>query len=326
MTDAGDYSLPRKFYEEANRWIDRRDAKEPGLEPKLEAWLNADPRNRQAFKETIAALAETGLMSRGAAGFDGKLPKAPFYERRSTHVALAAAAAVVAAGFASLWLNSHRLFPEIVVPAQAATYETQVGEIRTFGLPDASSITLDTDTRVSVSVSGDTRRIDVLRGRFRLNNAGEADTYVVTAGRLSATVKAGAFDVRREAGSLRISAPQKPVELSAADPASGAPRQIALGSQIEIGSRGAAMPLSRVDVEWISGMLALDGNRLDDAITAINRYNRLKIVLAASDLGGRKLTGGFRVNDPEGFAEAVARMFDLRIDRPNPSEIVLSRP
>lgn len=323
MTERAAYSLPERFYEEANRWLDRREAGEPHFEAKLAAWLSADPRNRQAFAESEAMHAETQLLSIGAAGFDGRLMKAPLLQRRSTHVAFAAAAAIAVAGFAAIWLAGQGLFPELASPAQAATYETGIGEIRTFHLPDSSAVTLDTDTRISVTIAGGQRRIDIGRGRIRVDDATGQGTFLVTAGASRATVRGARFDATLAGPALLIGASDRAVELAAAEPNSRAPRTIAQGTEVAIGSSQGAARVPRADMEWVSGMLALDGTRLAEAVGAINRYNRTKIRLGSAGLGEREITGAFRANDPDAFAEVVARMFDLRVDRSRESEIAL---
>lgn len=323
MTERAAYSLPERFYEEANRWLDRRAAGEPDFAAKLDAWLSADLRNRQAFAESEAMLTESQILPKGAAGFDGRLMKAPLLQRRTTHVALAAAAAISVAGFATVLLGGQRLFPDLASPARAATYETGIGEIRTFRLGDASAITLDTDTRISVSVSGEQRHIDISRGRIRIDNTPSLGTFLVTAGARSATVRGARFDATMDGSALLIGASDKAVELAAAEPASLTPRTIAEGTEIVIGSSASSVPLPRADMEWVKGMLTLDGTRLAEAVGAINRYNRIKIRLGSAGLGEREITGAFRANDPDAFADVVARMFDLRVDRSKGSEIVL---
>ncbi|MGO4169210.1 FecR domain-containing protein [Novosphingobium sp. YAF33] len=325
MTDRPPYSLPERLYEEANRWAERCDAGEPGVTESLAAWLASDPRHRQAYEESRALLGEARIVPKGLGGFDGNLTKAPFYARQSTHIALGTAAAVFLVGLATVWASGHHLLPQLVTPAEAATYETGIGEIRTFRLADASAITLDTDTRISVSLSGGIRDIVIAKGRIRVESAPGSGSYAVSAGTNSATVQGGVFDAFLTGAVLRIAAPHGAVELNAAEPPTGAPRQIAAGSQIEIGSPASTSSVPGPDVEWVSGMLALNGTRLDQAVEAINRYNRAKIRLGAQELGSRKLSGAFPVGDPEGFAEAVGKMLDLHVDLSNPAQIVLSK-
>jgi len=60
-------------------------------------------------------------------------------------------------------------------------------------------------------------------------------------------------------------------------------------------------------------MLALDATPLGEAIVAINRYNAVQIRLLDPALSALKVTGAFRVRDPDGFAHAVSAMFGLSV-------------
>lgn len=324
MTESHEPSPSRESYRTASRWLNRRVAGEPGLEPKLEEWLVADPRNREAFDEALRVWRETNVIPEGYGGFDGTVMRAPFLERKSTHVALASAAAVVLAGLSTAWIVGKDAFPGLVTPAQAAAYETRIGQIQTFRLADGSAITLDTNSRVEVVVSGGSRQLEIAKGRVRIENTVGAGAFTVTAGKRSATVNGETFDAYIAGTGMRIAAPRFPVELTSADPETGAPKRIGAGAQVEIGLRADPFPVARSDLEWVSGMLALDGSRLGDAVAAINRYNRTTVRLSDRALGSRKISGAFRANDPNAFAQAVARMLDLKILRPKPAEIVLS--
>lgn len=263
-------------------------------------------------------------MPKGSGGFDGKLMLAPFYERHPVQSALAAAAAIAVAGLATAWLSRNDFSPQIVTPAQAAVYETGLGQIRTYRLADATAITLDTNTRIAVRDADNVRRIELAKGRLRIDNVPDGTTFMVAAGRSTATVHGSVFDVSLSGTSLRVAAPKEGIELSAAEPDTGTPRTLKAGSQIVIGRPSSAARLAGADLEWVSGMLALDGSRLDDAVAALNRYNVTQVHLAAGVIGARKISGAFPATDPDGFAEAIARMLDLKIERPGSAQIVLS--
>jgi transmembrane sensor len=66
-----------------------------------------------------------------------------------------------------------------------------------------------------------------------------------------------------------------------------------------------------------------DGVRVDELIAAANAGQSRRIRLADPTLGERRLSGRFRVNDPDQLAERLAGLFNLIVDRRDPSEIVL---
>jgi len=319
-----DDRLPLGLLNEARDWLERRQAGEPGIEAELAAWLEADSRNRQAFEHAEPVWSETAILRKGDVGFDGVLMRAPFYQRRSTHVGLAVAAALALAGFASIWLTGNTVFPELVAPAKAATYETKIGEIRTFRLPDASTITLDTDTRVVVTLSGAQCQITLSRGRIRVDGSAGARSLLMPGRAQETTVSGAVFDAALDGEALRIGAPVQRIELTGTEMST--PRVVPSGSEIEIGAGPVTRRIARQDAQWISGMLALDGTRLDDAVAAINRYNTVKVRLSGAGLGALTMAGAFRATDPQGFADTASKALNLRIARPNAAEIVLSAP
>lgn len=230
------------------------------------------------------------------------------------------------AGFATMWAGSKGLLPQLVSPAEAATYETVVGEIRTYRLANASALTLDTDTKVKVRMSGSSGRIEISKGRFRVESVQGEVIFVVASGTAVATVKGQSFDADSSGGHLRIAAVKAPVELSDAEPDTGAPRQLAGGSRIDIGYPASAGTIPGSDIAWVSGMLALDGSRLDKAVETINRYNRTKIRLGGGVEGSRTISGAFRADEPEAFARAMSSLQGLKIDRSRAGVIVLLAP
>ena len=78
--------------------------------------------------------------------------------------------------------------------------------------------------------------------------------------------------------------------------------------------REAALGVAGVDpLVLAEGRLELDGDTLAEAIAQLNRANQVQIVIADPSLAGEELHGAFRMNDPRGFAQAVAISLDTAI-------------
>jgi ferric-dicitrate binding protein FerR (iron transport regulator) len=60
-----------------------------------------------------------------------------------------------------------------------------------------------------------------------------------------------------------------------------------------------------------------------DALAAMNRYSMTQIVIRASGLQSRRVSGVFRIGDVETEAIALQRYFNLREVARSPQEIVL---
>ncbi len=325
MTDSEGYSLADQFHGEASSWLFRRNAGEPGIEDKLAVWLEADPRHREAFDEAERVWGNSRDLKRSEMRPFGigseKLRRAPFYQRRSTHIAISVAASLALACFAAMALASNPFIPELITPASAATYKTGLGEIRTFRLKDGPFITLDTETEVKVDGGGAAQRLFLVKGRVRVDSGKGARQFIVATSQDSLRVDGSMFDASNLGPHLQIAAPAGPIAVTRSA-GTAADLKLTSGEAIEPVSGRVAAP--RPDAGWPSGMLALDSTRLDDAIAVLNRYNRTKLVLVGRGLGRRLVSGAFRVREPDSFAEVIARMYHLRIDRSHADQIRIS--
>lgn len=325
MTE-GARSLPSAIRDAAGDWLARRQENaHPQVEQAFTVWMEADPRHRIAYELVERDWEESRLLARSEVGRTRKLVRAPFLMRHSTHVAAARLGVVVLLGIGTVSLLQSGAPFELVSPAQAATYQTALGEIRTVTLADGSQITLDTATRVHVVFSAGERRVSLERGRARFRVALDRKrpfTVAVPGG----TVVAGGrlFDVSVESASPEVSVLEGRVDLiRTSDVAPPPARTLAAGQSADLDNIYAPRPTPAGEIQWVSGMLALDGGSLGDAVAAVNRYNRIQIRLAQPDLARLSITGAFQVRNPEIFARTVAATFGLGVDRSDPGVILL---
>lgn len=319
-------SLPPRILDAAGDWLARRGRPTSSQEDaQFAAWLAADPRHEVAYAEVQRNMAEGGLLVLSEVGRTRKLERAPFYLRHKTQMAAASLGIVVLLGIGtvSLWQEGSPF--SLVSPAQAATYETRLGEIRTVSLADGSELTLDTATRVHVSLSGRERRVSLERGRARFRVAtdkGRPFRVAVPGGLV--TARGTVFDVSVEGASPRIAVLDGRVDLSGTSgPTSEAIRTLSAGEVSELDNSSRVRPLPSGEGHWVSGMLALDASPLGEAVATINRYNPVQIRLGQAELARLSVSGAFQVRDPETFAQALATTFGLIIDRPAPDVILL---
>lgn len=314
MSEASAPDIPEVIYTEAGQWLGRLEAGEPGVQAKIDHWLASDPRHRRAYDFTSRFLRESAGLGVTAVGADGRLPAAPFHLRRRTHVVAATLATVLLAGTMTILLIGREGLAPFAPSAQAATYETRVGEVRDMQLADGTRITLDTDTRLSVLQKRSAVSVELTRGRFRAETRTGARSFVIAAGRHEVMLEGSSFDAVRTGPGVRIVAVDAPVEI-AAQQGGTPPRVLEPGAREPQRAGDPSMPDIRSDTRWVAGMLTLDATPLAEAITAINRYNTTKIRVAAPDLADRRVSGAFRVNDPRAFADTVARLFAVRVER-----------
>lgn len=321
-------SIPRAIQDAAGDWLARRqEPASPDVERAFAVWLDADPRHRIAYAQAERHWQDSSLLADSDVGRTRKLVRAPFLMRHSTHVAAASLGVVVLLGIGGVGLLRYGSPLELVSPAQAATYETALGEIRTISLADGSQLTLDTATRVCVTLSAGERKVSLERGRarFRVTPDGKRP-FTVTVPGGTVFARSTLFDVSVESSSPVVAVIEGRVDLaSASDPATHPVRTLAAGQTADLGSADTPRPTKAGETQWVSGMLALDGGPLGDAVAAVNRYNRIQIRLAEPELARLSVTGAFQVRNPDAFARAVAATFGLGIDRTDPGVILLRR-
>lgn len=319
--------LPPRILSAAGDWLARRGRPtSPQEDAQFAAWLAADPRHEAAYAQVQRDMAEGGLLILSEVGRTRKLERAPFYLRHKTQMAAVSLGIVVLMGIGTVSLWRQGPLFTIVSPAQAATYETRLGEIRTVSLADGSQLTLDTATRARVSLSGNERRVSLERGRVRFRVATDKDRpFTVDVPGGSVIARGTVFDVSVEGARPRIAVLDGRVDLSGTSGfASTAVRTLSAGQVADLDGSIRIRPLPASDGQWVSGMLALDASPLGEAVATINRYNRVQIRLAKPELAQLSVTGAFQVRNPEMFAQAVAATFGLAIDRTD-SDVILLR-
>jgi len=327
MTDRGSAPIPKHIHDAAADWLARRDAHPgPETEAQFRAWLEADDRHRRAYRQLEVQLHPAALLREGEAGRTRALARAPFWMRHRPQLALTAAslAALVVAGTVGLM---HHASPVSLVPAaEAASYETGLGEIRSARLADGSRIVLDTSSAVRLALGSGERRITLERGRARFEVAQDpARPFVVSlpAGEISA--RQAAFDVSLLDGAPQVTALSGSVELRPRGPA-GTPSRLGAGRSGALALAGTGRPASPADVGWVTGTVVLDGKTtLGEAARAINRYNRLQLRIADPHIAARRPVGTYRVRDPRGFARALSALYGLVADRSEPDVILLRK-
>lgn len=72
--------------------------------------------------------------------------------------------------------------------------------------------------------------------------------------------------------------------------------------------RGADLERS---TSWREGRLVFEADRLADAITEMNRYSTVPIVIADSSIGDLRISGVFSTDKPQAFAKALTEYFGI---------------
>lgn len=294
----------------------------------FEDWLAASPANITDYAR-IECIHGLGAAQAG----DRLLVEAAKQARRETATmrsrpswrhpwALAAAASLLVALGGGAWLMRGPAMPD-------QHYVTRIGEQRTLTLVDGSTLALDTNSRVAVSFTRDTRRIELEHGRLQVQVAHDAARpLVVHAG--SGTVRAlgTVFQVGRVTDEVVVGLLEGKVEVSTGEGDAKRTRNLLPGQRIAYGPDGAISAPEPLDAEvaraWVNGELVFKDRRLRDLLEDFNRYSTTRFVLADPELGELRMSGIFRADDPQALLDTLREGWALQARRTDTDEITLA--
>ncbi len=295
----------------AAEWAAKVDGGEmpADLRPAFDAWLAADPRHLGGYLKVEAALARVtrlGAEAQSRLDADTVVPLRAVNRRRWIMVgAIAACLTLVVAGGTVWKANSF-----------AAAYETGIGEMRTVGLPDGSSITLNTGTRAEVHYSLWARDVTLDKGEALFDVAkNKARPFTVAAGDFSVRAVGTSFAVTRiEQRPLTVTVREGTVAISGSRVAGTT--MVSAGSQAVASAGGVEVQPAQLshDLAWLEGRVFFRRQTLAAAAHEFERYSSLRIVIADPAIASRTITGTYQANDPAGFAKVVAVLMDLRLE------------
>jgi transmembrane sensor len=304
--------------DEAARFVARMDGDAWGAadEAELQAWLAEDTLRQGLLLQVQAhwlALTPQADDMQARKEVEPQNTPADRWRRRGVMAGIAASVAVVFAGLR--WVQS------------PAAYATRLGEIRRLPLSDGSVMTMNSGSELTVTMAQQARQVDITRGEAWFEVAKDATRpFVVASGDVRVRAVGTAFSVRRREMGVEILVTEGVVETWAEGDRN-------LHMRLQAGDRAMMSASAVIDYEtgisssvdralaWRGGMIDLGGRTLYDAADEFNRYNSRQIIIADPRIAREQLDGLFRVNDPEGFADAVKASLGVSLDTSNPALI-----
>lgn len=296
-------------------WAARRLGGDASDHADFERWLAQDPANGEAYDRAEAIwrlmgeAAETDelLEVRGEARARAGRPRAARLDRRLIAASLVAAVAAPAGG---LWWLRHR-------GGQDQLIQTALGEQRTLTLSDGSRVTLDALTVMRVRYTASLRSIDLVAGRGYFEVAHDTSRPLrVRAGPRTVTAVGTAFSVRREPRETTIVLAEGKVAVSNHESATTL-AMLGPGQSIMLvdGLRGDGPKTVDLDraLAWRKGQVVFENVALADAVTEMNHYSTLRVIVADRRLQGLRVSGTFNAGDSRAFVEAVQTYFPIRV-------------
>lgn len=292
----------------------------PDEERALDAWLAGDLRHVGAYGRMRAIAVHADRARALAPNFDPErfrpVVRSSAVSRRGVLLAGGGAIAAGVAGAAVVGLG---------LADRGQRYSTRLGEVRVTPLADGSVMTLNTASRVVVSLSETRRSVRLLEGEALFDVAKDAARpFVVDAGETRVRALGTSFTVRRLGGApVQVLVREGSVEVSrraqtaALRPVTVAANTRAIASSSSTGSV-AAVPvepaLIRRELAWREGRIAFEGETIGQAAAQFARYSETRIAIDDPSIAAEQITGLFQANDPVGFAQAIASSFGLRAE------------
>ena len=343
----------RQIERDAALWLARRDAGgwADRQQNALDAWLAENTSHRVAFLRLEAAWQESARLQAFAAGNGGgRIPArgewahSPYFapsiggektvlrgrraasrkRRRWPVFAGIAASLLVAAAVAGglAWRD--------YMHVDRAAWGTAMGARQIVHLPDGSTATLGSETGVRMAFSRGERDLELTRGEAFFDVAHDAARpFVVHANGYRVTAVGTRFDVRRDAGQLRVVVTRGLVRLQSAHDPAKPPAMLPAGSIATVADGDLAISRVTVDearetLSWRSGFVVFHRTPLAEAVREFNRYNTRQIVIADSSLDALRVGGNFKLDNSDAFVRLMQAVFPVQAEQQG-HEIVLTR-
>jgi transmembrane sensor len=198
------------------------------------------------------------------------------------------------------------------------TYASGIGEVRTFGLPDGSTTSLNTRTRLKWVGSGHERRVVLLGGEVLFEVKHDpAQPFQIELEHGRITVLGTRFDVYEKPNDdVVVTVVIGRVVVQGFSPSGAWSEQLTANQRIEYtpaGDRRVSAVDASTAADWREGILRAEGLSLESVVRELGRYTSLSIVIADASLNGLTVGGVFDIHDVPSALERLARSADVPI-------------
>ena len=235
--------------------------------------------------------------------------------------AIAAAILMVIVGM--LWLQ--RDGERFGVPRRFVTVHAEQGS---WLLPDGTSMSLNSDSAVTVRYNAHERVIEVERGQALFHVAHErARRFRVIAGEAGVIAVGTEFDVFRKSGSTQVTVVEGKVAVFSGEApgmttSAVLPPQtlsVGAGEQIQVTDHSPPVRASAVNVRqavaWVQRQVAFTERPLGEIAAEFNRYGAVPIIVQSERLRELPISGIFNAYDTDSFVAFIGRLDGVEIDR-----------
>lgn len=324
-------------------WVARRDA---GLSAPEEidyaAWLEADPAHRAVVDQLDFAWKrlDQPLATGTADAVLGELATRAQQRRRRRNVACGIASLGLLFG-AGLGWQALRPASELNSPATASA-ALLLPSIQ--ALPDGSVTELRDGAEITVEFNDAQRRVVLRSGEAYFKVAkNAARPFVVAAGGVEVRAVGTAFsvDFGQSAVDVLVTEGKVAVTMASAETAQidatrpqSEPLLVGAGHGATVPtsapqSDSESRPVSEADVQsrlaWRRPRLEFSGTPLSEAVSLLNRHNRVQFTIDDPGLARTRVSGIFGATNTDAFVRLLESSFNVQSEQRGPDEIVLRR-
>ena len=353
MENVYEWPKPKRIEEEAAAWLIKLDddcAPTAADLKAFQAWKAHSPMHAEIFKRYSTYWDEEAILAELA------IPLAPSSKRTSGSIfklfkifsPLTASGALTLLLVVSVAVGSGVGLFQWQESIAKSHYQTAIGGQALQTLADGSVIFLNTDTRLKVDYSEQSRKIFLLQGEAHFDvESDPARPFEVYAGSGMVRAVGTAFSVHLANNEIEVQVSEGKVDLAGVKPDTlitkgarllGAPVKHSepepLGSleagQTAVFEQGKINELQTLDQSelarqqsWRSGLLTFKGEPLSSVVTEINRYTDITVEIADAELEKIQVGGRFKVSDIDGVLDLLEADFGVQVRRLNDNRIQL---
>ncbi|MEM9878467.1 MAG: FecR domain-containing protein [Pseudomonadota bacterium] len=335
---------------QALEWRVLQSSEDMTLADKMEfqAWLEADPRHPRAFDRATTVWSAYGTLDHEKV--EEHLFRLSWQDRLRETLATASSArfrtpslkiaALAAAAVIAILVLPRLLLEQAADPLLAdmhmAAHTTPRGQVKDITLPDGSHVTLGPASRIEVTMSATARDITLDSGSAVFDVAPDAQRpFIVAAQRFKARAIGTVFDMRNNAGIVRLSVSEGMVDVTHPLMQDGIAFSMLNKERLIAGERIIATSDDGLSdkspfregtfASWKTNRLRYVGAPLTELIADANRYSArpIRIDDARNTLADLQVSFSFDGSDIDGMLSALPDIFPVSVDRHGKDEIVI---
>lgn len=199
--------------------------------------------------------------------------------------------------------------------------QTRFGEQRSVLLGDGSRVTLNTSAKIEVSLRGNRRVVDLIKGEALFEVAHEAKRpFDVRVGNVVVRALGTQFDIDQRPARTTVTVVEGRVAMIRGGPPAQretAVAELSAGDRVLIDEGGSFTLQHGVNLEeataWTRRQLIFERRPMGEIAAEFNRYNVAQIEIRSPALQHQELTGTFQSDDPASFVAFIAGIEGVRV-------------